>query len=235
MRHWWYAVLASGFIYSTILPDAAPVEAGEVNMSPLGGTFSVPVVSAKEARYRTIIKQRYDYSCGSAAVASLLTHHYDRLTTEEEVFQSMFDAGDQETIKKKGFSLLDMKNYLESRGLQADGFRISLDKLAEVGVPAIVLIEIKGYRHFVLVKGIRGAEVVVGDPALGGKVYKREAFEKLRVGDIVFVIRSERKLAQANFNREEDWAVRPAAPLGSAIKREGLSGFTLMLPGRNEF
>ncbi len=34
------------------------------------------VVSVKEARFTTTQRQQFDFSCGSAAVATLLTHHY---------------------------------------------------------------------------------------------------------------------------------------------------------------
>ena len=174
-------------------------------------------------------------SCGAASVATLLTFHYDRPTGEQDVFRAMFEAGDKDKIRKQGFSLLDMKTYLESVGYRADGFLISLARLAEVKIPAIVLIQTRGYRHFVLIKGIKDGEVLVGDPALGAKIYSRSKFEKVWINDIIFVVRDKRKVAREHFNHAKDWAVRAKAPFGTALSREGLATFTTLLPNNFRF
>src|SRR5690606_41088938 len=68
-----------------------------------GGPFTVQVRSIKEARIATTIRQRYDFSCGAAAVATLLTYHYRDPVTEPEVFNGMFERGDQALIRREGF------------------------------------------------------------------------------------------------------------------------------------
>lgn len=231
MRTWMVAAAAAA---GWVLLGAGPAGAGDVSVR-LGGTgVSVPVMSMREARFKSIIRQQYDYSCGSAALASLLTHHYERPTSETEVFRAMWEIGDQESIKKHGFSLLDMKQYLESRGLSADGFRIPLEKLEEAKIPAIVLIDTQGYKHFVVVKGIRNDEVLLGDPALGTTIVPREDFKKAWQG-IVFVIRDQLEVGQRNFNTERDWSVRAKAPVSTARRNDAIGAFQLSLPGRNEF
>ena len=155
-------------------------QAGTVDV-PLqaGGGYSVPATSLKEARQRRTIIQRFDFSCGSAAVATLLTHHYRFPVTEQTVFEAMFNSGDPEKIKVEGFSLLDMKRFLESHGFQADGFEATLEKLAEAGLPAIALINEQGYNHFVVVKGLRDGRVLIGDPASGTRALTQKSFEAL--------------------------------------------------------
>lgn len=199
------------------------VQAGNAQI-PGGGTFAVPVMSYTERFFSTVIRQQFDFSCGSAAVATLLTYHYDRPTSEAKVLKAMFEGGDREKIRQVGFSLLDMKNYFASVGLDADGFTVPLDQLAEAGVPAITLIEINGYRHFVVIKGLTEDIALIGDPALGLKTFRRDEFERLRVNDIVFVVRNELENAQQHFNMAEDWRLRrPLGPMGEAIDRHGLS------------
>lgn len=217
------------------LAGTGPAGGGEARFFSAGIAFSVPVTSVKEARFKTVIKQRFDYSCGSAAVATLLTYHYDRPTTEIDVFKAMWEKGDQAKIRKQGFSLLDMKNYLEELGYTADGYRISTDKVAQAGVPAILVVNIKGYKHFVLIKGIRGDEIVVGDPALGVKIYSRANFEKIRASDVIFLIRTQQEVAREHFNAKRDWGVRGKTPFGTALSRQALGMFFLTLPGQNEF
>src|SRR6185437_8396416 len=158
--------------------------------------FNVPITTFKEMHYRRVVHQRYDYSCGSAALATLLTYHYERPTLESTALKWMFEHGDQEKIRKEGFSLLDMKRYLASIGLDGEGYRVTLDKIAQVGIPGIILVNVKGYSHFVVLKGIRGDKVLVGDPALGAKLMTREDVEKIWTG-VFFTIASGGKEAKA--------------------------------------
>lgn len=199
-----------------------------------GGYLAVKVTSQQETRFTGTVKQRYDYSCGSAALATLLSFHYADPVSEEEVFRSMYDAGDKEKIQKEGFSLLDMKNYLSKRGYHADGFRTSLDKLKEIGIPAIVLINYKGYSHFVVIKGVTQTEVLLGDPSRGVRRMVRSEFASMW-GGLLFLIRNEYTVAKRSFNRESEWYINPRPPLHLALERQELANITLMLPGANDF
>ncbi len=219
--------ILAAFLLALAAGSYAPTApAAELSVVGFGGNFNVPVTSIREGRFQTIIRQQFDFSCGSAALASLLTFHYDRPTTEHEVFVSMYEAGDQEKIQQQGFSLLDMKSYLARQSLTGDGFQMTLEKLAEVGVPVITLINLGGYRHFVIVKGVRDGEVLVGDPALGLRIYKAEVFTAIWSG-VIFLIRNDAKLARTNFNNQRDWRVRQKAPFGNALTRDSLANFTL--------
>jgi predicted double-glycine peptidase len=215
-------------LFALIFP-ATWAQAGLVVLPGLSdsGTY-VQVTSQKESLFKTTVHQRYDFSCGSAALATLLTYHYATDVTEQDVFSWMFEKGNQEKIRREGFSLLDMKNYLEARGFRADGFYVSLDKLAAVGVPAIVLINLTGYRHFVVVKGVTDKRVLVGDPATGIKVIDRADFEKMWNG-LVFIIRNKITLADNNFNRLEEWKYKARAPLGRALQPNDLASVTYLL------
>ena len=211
-----------------------PAEAGSTSVRIAGGLLSIPVISIREAKFKSVIQQQFDYSCGSAALATLLSFHYARPTTEAKTFEKMFEVGDQDAIRKSGFSLLDMKNYLETVDIRADGFRISLDELSEAGIPGIALIDTGGYKHFVVIKGFDGGDVLVGDPAFGMTVYTQAEFEAIWEG-IIFVIRDETQLAQSNFNVSDEWLARTRAPTQQGLRRQGLASFQLRLPAQNEF
>ncbi|NLO80978.1 MAG: C39 family peptidase [Xanthomonadaceae bacterium] len=194
----------------------------------LADHVTMPVTSFAEARSRELIRQQYDFSCGAAALATLLTHHYDHPVSEQQVFSRMFELGDQERILQQGFSMLDMKLYLESAGFTAGGYRIDLARLAEIGVPAIALLNINGYLHFVVIKGVRGDRVLIGDPALGLRTVTRASFEAGWNG-IFFLIRSHASVGRRHFNRDEVWAMLAQAPVADALGRADLAGFTLQL------
>jgi predicted double-glycine peptidase len=200
---------------------------------PSGGYYAMHVTSLKEARFKRTVRQQYDFSCGSAALATLLTYQYDFPVTEQQAFAEMFEHGDQEKIRREGFSLLDIRNFLQSRGFQADGYEVPLEKLEQTNTPAIVLIVEHGYHHFVVVKGVRNGRVLVGDPATGTRAMSQESFQEKWQDRVVFVIHNRHE--QSRFNDLRDWHVAPDAPLYIGIPREGL--FSVVVPklGPGEF
>jgi predicted double-glycine peptidase len=184
---------------------AAPAAAQVRTHGEGGGSFTVAVVSWRDIPFRTVVRQQYDYSCGSAAVATLLRFHYGLDIGEREVFQRMYERGDQARIRAVGFSMLDMRTYLETRGFHADGLRLPMDRLAALGAPAIALIHDGDYRHFVVVKGVDGERVLVGDPTFGLLIYTRAEFEAVWTG-VVLAIREPPPGAPAPaYNRASEW------------------------------
>jgi predicted double-glycine peptidase len=208
------------------VPAAAAMKV-EVQTSP-GTSYPVRMTSLKEARFRNTIRQKYDFSCGSAAVATLLTYQYGYPVDEQSAFDVMYTNGDRAKIGKEGFSLLDIKRFLASRGFQADGFEVPLERLDAEGVPAIVLINERGYHHFVVVKGYKNGRVLVGDPARGTRSMSKRRFDAMWNNGVVFVIHNRRD--HAIFNSPRDWAVAPAAPISEGIERNGLG--PIVMPKR---
>lgn len=190
------------------------------------GFYSAPVTSLRDMPFRTVIRQQYDYSCGSAALATLLRYHYRRSVNEAQVFQAMYALGDQAKIRQVGFSLLDMKTYLKSLGMTGIGYRERIEELASRREPAIAVIRVGAYQHFVVLKGVADGKVLVGDPALGLKAYPTAEFAKVWNG-VVFVI--DPKDASGAFNLPEEWGAFPRARSDSLTDRD-LASFTRALP-----
>ncbi|WP_460877392.1 C39 family peptidase [Rhodanobacter koreensis] len=197
-----------------------------------GNSYGFHITSLKEARFRNTIRQKYDFSCGSAAVATLLTYQYGYPVNEQTAFEQMYAHGDRQKISKEGFSLLDIKEYLQASGFDADGFQVPLEKLQQEHLPAIVLIDEKGYHHFVVIKGLRDGRVLIGDPARGTRTMPLSQFDALWKNHLVFVIHNRRSLAV--FNNPADWRVAPIAPLGLGIDRSGLGTLTLPKDGPDD-
>jgi predicted double-glycine peptidase len=197
------------------------------------GRYDVPVRSMKALRFASTLRQQYDFSCGSAALATLLTYHYGVPVSESTVFEAMWAQGDQARIRREGFSLLDMQRYLASRGFQADGFRLPLDKLVEAGLPAIVLVTEKGYNHFVVIKGAADGRILLGDPSRGTRAMPRARFEAAWPTRLLFVIHTAP--AQPRFNLADDWRAAPRAPLADAVARTASGAVDLPKFGPGDF
>ena len=219
---------------STVLVSmVCMVHADTIDLTGIGGRYALRVTSLKEARFKATTRQQYDFSCGSAAVATLLTHQYNYPVSEKTVFEEMYERGDQAKIRREGFSLLDIKSYLSAHEFQADGFNLPLVKLLDSGIPAIVLILENGYHHFVVIKGLRDGRILIGDPSNGTRSFSLTHFESIWVNKVLFVIHN--KQAQAKFNIKSDWQVAPKAPINTGINIDNLGYMTLGKFGPGDF
>jgi predicted double-glycine peptidase len=144
---------------------------------PGGGIFTKPVKSFKERRMTRVIPQTADYSCGAAAMATLLHYHFGHDIAEKEAILGMFEHGDQEGIRQRGFSMLDMKRFAQSRGLQVEGFQVSdVNTLKKLTVPVITLITAANYKHFVVIRKVDDRFAYLSDPSWGNRRIPLEDF-----------------------------------------------------------
>ena len=187
---------------------------------------NVEVSTFRERKFERVVRQEYDFSCGSAALATLLTFHYGKKTSEADAFTKMWAVGDQARIKQLGFSLMEMKQYLEGVGLKADGFKLTLDRLQEIGVPGIALIDVKGYKHFVVIKGVDDRRVLVGDPS-GGVISRTRAEFEDHWDGLILIVRSDVKRGKDSFNMAADWDIAPGGPAHRAGDVEPLQSVLL--------
>jgi len=146
------------------------------------------VKTFRDLRFRELMQQKFDFSCGSAALASLLNYGYGKQVTEVELITKMMVGADPKEVVKNGFSMLDMKRYAESIGMRAHGYRIGSDALYQLQMPVIALMDVRGYKHFVLVKGASAGRVFVADPALGHRVLFERDFVQGWNGIVLAVV-----------------------------------------------
>lgn len=130
----------------------------------------IPLQSMKALSQKGMVMQAFDYSCGAAAMATLLTYGLGDSISEKEVLDQVLEAlsDDQEAVRKKdGLSLLDLQKVAHLRGHQAEGFRLTPDILQKLEAPVLVYIKPRGYDHFAILKGIVGDRAYLADPSLG--------------------------------------------------------------------
>lgn len=144
-----------------------------------GGLFTKEVKSLKERRLRQVVPQTLDYSCGAAALATVIRYHFGYPLTEKDAILGMFKHGEQKKIRQRGFSMLDMKRFAFQQGLKAKGYRVrDVDLLKQVNIPAIALIETNHYKHFVVIRHTDDHFVYLSDPSWGNRKMPLADFEK---------------------------------------------------------
>ncbi|NAW33712.1 C39 family peptidase [Halomonas alimentaria] len=180
--------LTLGFLPIHDDAQAASVRLGNIVS---GTVLQKQVQSIRERRYEHLIEQRTDFSCGAASLATILKYAYQRPgVTEESVLAGMLEVADPQVVMERGFSLLDLKNYVQTLGYRGRGYEVPAETLDEVSIPVIVLLDLDGYKHFVVMKKASGDRVYVGDPALGNRIMTRDDFMEAWNG-IIFAIVGE--------------------------------------------
>ena len=134
------------------------------------GSWTPQHHTLKELRDLHVVKQQEDYSCGAAALTTLMIYYFGEHTSEKEILDLLQGQFTEEENKKKalrGFSLLDLKQAAEKKGFRAAGFQLTMSQMAQVSAPVIVYIEPFGYKHFAVYRGMRQDRVYIADPARG--------------------------------------------------------------------
>ena len=157
-------------------------------------------------KFNNVVRQAYDYSCGSAALTTVLDFYLGRNFQERQVMEGLLRFGETERIvQRRGFSLLDMKRLVTALGHPSGGFKAEADDLRELDHPAIAPIEYAGFKHFVVIRAVYDDRVYVADPALGNISFTMHRFLEVWDNNVLFIVfPNGHKPASGLELREED-------------------------------
>jgi len=142
-----------------------------------------PVKSLLEMRHERVAIQNWDLSCGAAALGTILEYQYNDTVSERDIAKGLIGrdkyVNNPSLVKMQhGFSLLDLKKYVDSRGYTGIGYgRLELDDLVERAPIIVPIRSLSGYQHFVVFRGIWGNRVLIADPAWGNRTLTVDEFE----------------------------------------------------------
>ena len=202
-----------GTVYYTETADSRNLSFHRNHIEP------VQIKPAVEDQFRGIVRQAYDYSCGSAALTTLLNGYVGTNLTEQQTMSGLLQYGEyQRIIERRSFSLLDMKRFVTAIGLDSGGYRGEFSDLVKLSQPAIVPISYAGFKHFVVYKAYKDGRVYVADPALGNISFDENRFKQIWDNNTLFVIsvpESQRKdllaLKESDMRHVEDATVNKYA------------------------
>jgi predicted double-glycine peptidase len=171
-------VLFSTSAHAQSIAAAAGVEGGK------------NIRSLKQIRGEGVVRQRWDMSCGAAALSTVLTYDFKDNTPETAIVVWILHRVNAGQVRARGgFSLLDLKHFSEARGYHAEGFSgVSMEELATQKTFVITPIRAKGFDHFVVVKGVAEGRVILADPGFGNMTMKVDRFQKLWKNGVMFVV-----------------------------------------------
>jgi len=197
------------------------------------------VTSLMDMRHRDVVLQQRDYSCGAASLATVFNYYLKVPVKETEIIRTLLELNRkkgtlEDVIRRKGFSMLDLKLFAEERGLKAAGYRLEFEDLAKLGVQAIVPIIPDGFKHFVVFRGADSRRVYLSDPSFGNLIESIDQFKKdwygfTNVALAFYPPGSESQMGQplVPAELEQIYASRDAAdtlPYSSPVVREFIPG-----------
>jgi predicted double-glycine peptidase len=147
------------------------------------------IQSLKEIREKAVVMQRWETSCAAAALATVLTYGFDDPVTERHAAARMLEKTEPAKVKARGgFSLLDMKRFVEERGYIGEAYQhLSLDDLRLFHAP-IVPINVHGFNHYVVLNAVNDREVLLADPAFGNRSMSLTRFKEVWLDGLAFVV-----------------------------------------------
>lgn len=161
---------------------------------------TMKVRSYMDVKFSRVDRQLSEYTCGLATIATLFTYFFDFPVHEDEIANDFLKNIISE---KRGISLLDMKNFVQSKGYKALGYKVNVSALLMVlektPVPIIIhtMRDINKYKmgHFSLLLGLRDGYFIVKDPAFGNLVVSEESFCSEFTGAILIVLPADENKA----------------------------------------
>jgi uncharacterized protein len=189
-------------LYSTILIIAVIVFVTAAGVWECWAADRRAVKSLLEIRRENVTIQEWDLSCGAAALATILKYQHGDPVSEKDIGKALISRKEYienpELVKiRQGFSLLDLKRYVDNRGYRGIGYgKLTFTNLVEKA-PIMVPVDFLGYSHFVVFRGVMEDRVLLADPGWGNRTMPRGDFENAwidygeAVGKVGFVVEQQ--------------------------------------------
>lgn len=164
-------LLLSGLVVATMFSNCElNADEGAPPVRDFQKRFQAHVRNWKAVRNQNIVMQRRDYSCGAAALATILTYYWGDDISEWiilRIIEENLDPAELAERIENGLSITDLRLAAVKLKYLATIGRLDIDGLYGVKVPVIVAIELDGQDHFVVVRGIADGWIYLADPIRG--------------------------------------------------------------------
>ncbi len=128
-----------------------------------------------ELKERHVVIQKFDYSCGAAAVVTMLKYYFGDDVPEQKVLDTIFTRlalskngkAEIDDRVENGLSMLDLQRAAADLGYTSAVAKITAQNLTELKAPIIVRLIKDDFKHFVVVRGVVEDRVFLADPIRG--------------------------------------------------------------------
>jgi predicted double-glycine peptidase len=159
---------------------------------------TTPTKSWQSQKFQAITKQWRDFSCGPAAISTLISSYLGGDMNEEKVWQQIKTQSDTAhiaVIEKNGASFLDLKKATVALGYQAEGYKINFEELLKITDPVIVHMNKLGFKHYSVYRGHFSGRVYLADSLRGNITLSQAQFQAEWSGNVLAVWQSGKDIA----------------------------------------
>jgi uncharacterized protein len=111
------------------------------------------MASFQDLRFKNMVKQGYDWSCGVACLATILREGFDETISEIDLVERV-NKSVGEIESEKGLSMYHLLKTAEDLGYVAYSKYLTAEELSAINVPVIIKIDHFNMAHFVIFKGV---------------------------------------------------------------------------------
>ena len=175
-------------------------------------------LSFREIKFRSTVRQQFDFSCGAATLATILTFYFGRPTPEIEVMnilRSRYPDQDWKGLQDRGFSFDDLIWTARRLGFEGEGGEIAPSGLEKLNGPVIVHLDRGKFQHFSVVRAVKAGNVFLSDPIVGAVTMSMGEFERQYTGRALAIWRKGSPLPR------DAILARPSPPIDPSIIIEG--------------
>ncbi len=138
--------------------------------SAQGSAITERPTSYHDLKFAFTVRQQRDFTCGAAALASVLKYHYGMPVTEEMIFWIIVNRYKPEQLKQKaevGFSFEDLIFVAEKLGFKTQAAVVSAAELEKLNGPVILQMNMKRFDHFSVLRKKTADIAYMSDPLFG--------------------------------------------------------------------
>ena len=149
-------------------------------------TISKHIKSWIEFKNENLTRQKYDYSCGSASLSTILKYYYGLNVSEQDILNTILKSNvlntkDYKKFEDSDFSLsfLDLVSFIKSKGFKGLGLALDLEALSKLKAPVILFVKIRKNEHFTIYKSMDKNYVYLADPSFGNIKIRISKFKEM--------------------------------------------------------
>ena len=139
-----------------------------------------------ELKNTNLVRQKYDYSCGSASLSTILTYFYNLKISEKDVLDTILklkglNCKKKEQLENKDLSLSfsDLVKFPNKKEFKAFGLALDLQSLKKLKIPVLLFVKIRKNEHFTVYKNMDDQFVYLADPNFGNLKVKITKFKEM--------------------------------------------------------
>lgn len=135
-----------------------------------GSSYQRHVNSWKEVKEKNVVIQASDYTCGPAALATLMRYYFGDDVSEQKVFEEAQKKLSPDEIldrRRDGFTMEDLRRTAVQLGYDSDYYNGPMKDLIGLPFPMVVHVVRDELKHFVVFRGATADRVYLADPSHG--------------------------------------------------------------------